>query len=165
MKSYLRKIALLVICLFVTIPVLAQCPEGMSEVVVVTPSGISNTICIEDAAIPGIENAAVHSPAFVISGGCPCEAIWSEAVDRYMGFPQTVDISAEWNSCGTTDMGGAIAGAVIAGAEIELNLHGPDSACSAITENGVYIEATTVDIPPTTVVECHDQLVALCSGP
>jgi len=35
----------------------AECKEGKSEVVLYTPSGNTNTLCVSDNALPGIENA------------------------------------------------------------------------------------------------------------
>jgi len=76
MKSYLSSAALLLISLSIAVPVLAGCPEGKSEVVIVTPNGISKTICVSDNAIPGIENAAEHSAQLAIEPVCPCLDVW-----------------------------------------------------------------------------------------
>ena len=76
MKSYLRSAVLLIICLSTAIPVLAQCPKGKSEVIVMTPSGITKTICVSDNAIPGIENAAEHSGGLILPAECPCLDVW-----------------------------------------------------------------------------------------
>ena len=76
MGIYLRNAALFLICLTTAIPVLAECPEGKSEVLLMTPSGITKTICVSDKAIPGIENAAEQSGAIRIEAACPCLDVW-----------------------------------------------------------------------------------------
>lgn len=61
---------------------LAQCPEGKSEVQITTPSGKQKTICIPDAAVPGIENASEHGSGTIIPATCPC---WKESeLDAYV---------------------------------------------------------------------------------
>jgi len=55
----------------------AICPEGKSEVLVVTPSGTEKTLCVPALAIAGIENAAQNSTGAIVAGiQCPC---WSPA--------------------------------------------------------------------------------------
>ena len=76
MKRYLRSAALLLIGLSTAIPVLAECPEGKSEVMLMTPSGKTKTICVSDNAIPGIENAAEHNAGFTLEPECPCMEVW-----------------------------------------------------------------------------------------
>lgn len=56
---------------------IAQCPDGKSEVVVVTPSGLSKTICVSDNALPGIETAAENAVLDVVPPpACPCLDLW-----------------------------------------------------------------------------------------
>jgi hypothetical protein len=50
----------------------AQCPEGKSEIVVQTPSGVVKTLCVGDQAVEGLENAADHSEGTIIPASCPC---------------------------------------------------------------------------------------------
>lgn len=66
------------ICLSASV-VLAECPDGKSEVLLVTPSGKEKLLCVSDNAMDGIENAAEHSPALFTSTtetpegtDCPC---------------------------------------------------------------------------------------------
>ena len=76
MKSYLHSTALFLICVLTSISVLAECPEGKSEVLLTTPSGKTNTMCVSDNAILGIENAAEHSVRVMIAPECPCLDVW-----------------------------------------------------------------------------------------
>lgn len=51
----------------------AECPEGKSEVVLYTPSGNSNLLCVSDNAVPGIENANEHTKIDLCAEvSCPC---------------------------------------------------------------------------------------------
>jgi hypothetical protein len=79
MKNLLHSAALFVICVLTAIPVLAECPEGKSEVILMTPKGVTKTICVSDNAIPGIENAAEHSGSLIIAAECPCLDVWDGA--------------------------------------------------------------------------------------
>jgi hypothetical protein len=76
MKSYLHSTALFLICVLTSISVLAECPEGKSEVLLTTPSGKTNTMCVSDTAILRIENAAEHSDRVMIAPECPCLDVW-----------------------------------------------------------------------------------------
>lgn len=76
MKNFLHSVALFIICVSAAVPVLAECPEGKSEVLLMTPSGITKTICISDNAIPGIENAAANPGGFTLEPACPCLDVW-----------------------------------------------------------------------------------------
>jgi hypothetical protein len=58
--------------LVLSLPVWAECPEGKSEILIVTPSGRETVICVPDNAIPGLENAADHSSGTIIPASCPC---------------------------------------------------------------------------------------------
>ena len=62
MNLFSLRSALLLICIFAAHTVTAQCPEGKSEVVIVTPNGVSKNICVNNAAIPGLEQAQEDSP-------------------------------------------------------------------------------------------------------
>ncbi len=51
----------------------AECPEGKSEVVLYTPSGKANMLCVSDNALPGIANANEHTTLDVCEEvTCPC---------------------------------------------------------------------------------------------
>jgi hypothetical protein len=50
----------------------AECPPGKTEITIITPSGKTKVLCVPDAALPGIENAAENSDATVIAAKCPC---------------------------------------------------------------------------------------------
>jgi hypothetical protein len=54
------------------LPAEATCPEGESEITIVTPSGKEKLLCIPDQAVAGLENAADHSQGTVIPAVCPC---------------------------------------------------------------------------------------------
>ncbi len=78
----MKKKTVLSIIVLVALAMIAQaaqaiCPDGKSEVLVVTPSGIEKTLCIPVQAIVGIENAAQNSAGAIYAGiQCPC---WSPA--------------------------------------------------------------------------------------
>ena len=109
MKNYLRSAALLFIGLSAAIPVLAACPDGKSEVLLMTPSGITKTICVSDNAIPGIENAAEHNGGFTLEPECPCLDVWDgfpypvgtveELVDPSYPLPVLPDKFADGQTC------------------------------------------------------------------
>lgn len=48
------------------------CPEGKAPVEVTTPSGKSNTICVPNSALPGLENAGENATVTINPIGCPC---------------------------------------------------------------------------------------------
>jgi len=48
----------------------AQCPAGKSPVTMVTPSGQTRTLCINDNAVQGIDNAADNSSTTVVTASC-----------------------------------------------------------------------------------------------
>jgi len=62
----------LVVSVFISSEVLAECPEGKNPVQINTPSGKSKILCIPDAAVQGIENAAEHSGGTIVAATCPC---------------------------------------------------------------------------------------------
>jgi hypothetical protein len=69
----LKKVLILLVVVVFLLPygsVLAECPEGKSEILIVTPSGKQKTICVPDQALPGIENAAENSPGIVAPVTC-----------------------------------------------------------------------------------------------
>ena len=73
MRSFLCSTALFLIFLTTAIPILAECPEGKSEVVLYTPSGNANMLCVSDNALPGIENANTHTTLDACEEvTCPC---------------------------------------------------------------------------------------------
>lgn len=76
MKTYITAATLLFISFFLINTAVAECPDGMAELVIVTPSGISKTICVPDSAIPGLESAADHSPQAIVEAECPCLDVW-----------------------------------------------------------------------------------------
>ena len=87
--SNIPSLALVFLFLLVpSLPAIAECPEGKSEVVIVTPNGISKTICVSDDAIPGIENAAEHSAQFAIEPECPCLDMWDGTP-----YPEGTDVT------------------------------------------------------------------------
>ncbi len=65
-------LGIVAIALAVALPASAQCPEGKSEILIVTPSGRDKVRCVPDQALPGIENAADHSAGTVLPADCPC---------------------------------------------------------------------------------------------
>lgn len=81
MKSMKRRI---LVCLFVTLvvsvfissDVFAECPEGKNPIQLTTPSGKTKTLCVPDAAMQGIENAAEHSGGTIVTASCDC---WSQS--------------------------------------------------------------------------------------
>lgn len=79
MKSYLRGAALLTVYVFAATQAWAQCPEGKTEVELVTPNGVTKTVCLADKARPGIENAPEHTPLTIIDVACPCLNVWDGA--------------------------------------------------------------------------------------
>ncbi len=62
----------LVVSVFMASEVLAECPEGKNPVSITTPSGKTKTLCIPDAAVQGIENAAEHSGGTIVASNCAC---------------------------------------------------------------------------------------------
>ena len=48
----------------------AECPVGTSPVTMITPSGKTKTLCINDNAVQGIENAADNSSTTVVPSSC-----------------------------------------------------------------------------------------------
>jgi hypothetical protein len=78
----MKKKTVLSIIILVALAMIVQgaqaiCPEGKSEVLVVTPSGTEKTLCIPALALDGIENAAQNSAGAIFAGiQCPC---WSPA--------------------------------------------------------------------------------------
>ena len=76
----MKKKTVLSIIILVALAMIAQaaqaiCPEGKSEVLVVTPTGTEKTLCVPALAIDGIENAAQNSAGAIVAGiQCPC---WS----------------------------------------------------------------------------------------
>jgi hypothetical protein len=86
--------------------VLAECPEGKQAVQLSTPSGNVKTLCIPDAGIQGIENAAEHSGGTIVTATCDC---WSAEelklidsntkVDLVCYNPQTTYVGVEGVEC------------------------------------------------------------------
>ena len=66
-KLVVFSVIALALSMFIASVALAECPEGKSEVILVTPSGKIKTICVPDTALPGIENAAEHSPGTIVA--------------------------------------------------------------------------------------------------
>jgi hypothetical protein len=56
----------------------AQCPEGKSPVTMVTPSGKTKILCINDNAVQGIENASDNSSTTVVPASCT-KGCWTPA--------------------------------------------------------------------------------------
>lgn len=65
-----------------------ECPEGKSEIQLITPSGIQKSICVPDEAIPGIENAAENSEGTIIPSSCPC---WNADDISYYETQRVID--------------------------------------------------------------------------
>lgn len=103
MKHGSLRASLLMICIFAAQAVAAQCPEGKSEVVVVTPSGVSKNICVAQAAIPGIENAA-NNEVIEIVPVCPCVDVWTGVYSddvAVTGTPPILPASLTGKTCDT----------------------------------------------------------------
>lgn len=92
------------------LPVMAQCPDGKSEVQLTTPSGKNKTICISDAAIPGIENAADHSGGTIIPTTCPC---WNEADIKYYAENKIMEYCKYLTGTGILECYDSIGGIVL----------------------------------------------------
>jgi len=93
--------SLLMICIFAAQAASAQCPEGKAEVVVVTPSGVSKNICVAQAAIPGIENAA-NNEVIEIAPVCPCVDVWTGVYSddvAITGTPPTLPADLTGTTC------------------------------------------------------------------
>jgi len=71
-KIIICSVVVLVLSMFFFSPSFAGCPEGKSEIQLITPSGIQKSICVADEALPGIENAADQSDGTIIPSSCPC---------------------------------------------------------------------------------------------
>jgi hypothetical protein len=71
-KNLFAIVIVLALSMFIASVALAECPEGKSEVILVTPSGKIKTICVPETALPGIENAAEHSAGNIVPASCPC---------------------------------------------------------------------------------------------
>jgi hypothetical protein len=77
MNHFSLRSSLLMICIFALHAVAAQCPEGKSEVTVVTPNGVSKTICVGSKAIEGLEAAQEYAPVDLPLSACPCFSLWT----------------------------------------------------------------------------------------
>ena len=86
-RSVVSLTTLLVACVLVT-NVQAACPSSKVEVTVVLPSGQTKLLCIPEAALKGLENAAEHSPGRIVTNPCPCFS--TEDVDAVAQQPQGV---------------------------------------------------------------------------
>jgi hypothetical protein len=75
-KIFIGFLAMLLVSVFIAAEVLAECPEGKNPVQLTTPSGKTKTLCIPDAAVQGIENAAEHSGGTIVAATCDC---WSQS--------------------------------------------------------------------------------------
>lgn len=72
--KYLMKHTAIVVTLLLTgiSAAWAKCPEGKSEVLLITPSGEETVQCVNDNALPGITNKTLNIDVEV---SCPC---WDE---------------------------------------------------------------------------------------
>jgi hypothetical protein len=99
-KLVVFSVIALALSVFVGSTALAECPEGKSEVILVTPSGKVKTLCVPEAALPGLENAAEHSAGTIIPDpdmACPCftlEEVKAAGIDCYV-YEGTTDPSGE----------------------------------------------------------------------
>jgi hypothetical protein len=94
--SLISVVAVSICIVFLASTAQAECPEGKSEVLMTTPSGKQKVMCIPDAAVPGLENAADNSPGTIIPTTCPCwsvDDIYSASV-KYKAFYCEIDIKA-----------------------------------------------------------------------
>jgi len=66
-----------VVTIFVSSQALAECPKGQQEVQITTPSGKTKALCIPDAGVQGIENAADHSGGTIVTAQCPVDC-WTQ---------------------------------------------------------------------------------------
>jgi hypothetical protein len=57
-----------------------ECVEGKSPVQINLPNGMQKTICLNDSALPGLQNAADHSDGTIVPTTCPC---WNETDMKY----------------------------------------------------------------------------------
>ena len=57
-----------------------ECAEGKSPVHINLPNGMQKTICLNDSALPGLQNAAEHSDGTIVPTTCPC---WNETDIKY----------------------------------------------------------------------------------
>ena len=73
-KIFISVLVMVFVSVYITSAVLAECPEGKNPVQLTTPSGKTKTLCIPDAAMQGIENAADHSGGTIVTSSCPCWA-------------------------------------------------------------------------------------------
>lgn len=60
--------------MFIALPVMAECDEGWSEIIITTGNG-SKIRCVPDQAIKGIENAP-EGAGVSIAATCPCLDVW-----------------------------------------------------------------------------------------
>jgi hypothetical protein len=66
----------------------AECPEGKSEMLLITPSGKEKVLCVSDNVVLGIENAAENSAIIVAEPVWPC---WSpQLLDEKPEMPQAM---------------------------------------------------------------------------
>jgi hypothetical protein len=73
--SLILTIATCVLSLLMVSAAWAACTEGKQPVNITTPSGKAKTLCIPDAAVQGIENAAEHAGGTIVTANCTC---WSQ---------------------------------------------------------------------------------------
>ena len=53
----------------------AECPPNKESLTLITPSGISKTLCVPDQALRGLENAAENSPLVITTPPPRCGGI------------------------------------------------------------------------------------------
>jgi len=81
MKTIFFEITLIITSLLFVVSAWGACPDGKSEIQLITPSGRVKFMCVPDAALPGLDNAADHSDGTIVPTGCPC---WDEADIEYL---------------------------------------------------------------------------------
>lgn len=141
---------LLLIGIFTAHTASAQCPEGKSEIVIVTPNGVAKNICVQDDAISGLEQAQHNSP-IDLSQVCPCIPVWTGRYTQdtqVVGTPPVLPESLSGYSCGLF-RGGPPAQSIVLAIEPD----GPAFAAGARGVNGDFdrcIAASSSTSPEST---------------
>jgi hypothetical protein len=101
-KLFVFLLATFAVSVFAASDVLAQCAEGKQAVEISTPSGKVKTLCIPDAAVQGIENAAEHSGGTIVAGQCPSTCWSQDQIDVLNTPPFELKCKQSWDGYGDT---------------------------------------------------------------
>lgn len=98
MKTGRLVMIIVIASLFIVSSAWAECQDGKSEVELTLPNGKVKVMCLPDAALPSLENAADHSDGTIVPTGCPC---WDEEDLVYLSKNYLLDwcIKADIAQC------------------------------------------------------------------